>query len=371
MRGRVLVRLAGMVMLTACGTGGVAPVTSSVTPQTATAPDGAVPLSRAREPEGVGFYDLCVDDEAIDAGLDGGALAEDRGSMGITCPPDGGGIGLRYGFLAADGTLFLLGADERDSFVPPASSMRQPPGSRLGYDYLLSGRWDAPTSEDGRLEVKRSTVLVEGTVVRGLVVNHRASFARQVTVTATDPSTGVSAAVPVGFPMQPGESAPFELDLGATPTDPATLELTVGGNFSAAAPPQRSLLFSGGTGWQDGTPAGLAESAVPGALDGVPAGARVTYYETVVEAVLPTSHPGLHADLLQYGIGPPSVTGAFVDEIGRVTDVFELATFAEAGRRPADRPLDPRPPLGDEVVVGVVVPPDQELRLWGHGRVGP
>ncbi len=311
----------------------------------------AEPLARAPEPMiEEGMYDLCDDKQAAYAGLDGGALKEDRAALGLDCSaPDAGAP--RYRYLYEDGETVVVSAEERSSFTPDPGGHASPL-SRLGSWAL---HYEAPAKGES-LEVLNASVTVADGTVRGLVRNGRQKFARSVAVTATT-QDGQSGVAPIPFTMQPGESAPFEIpdlpDVSA-----ATVDLTVAATFSDAPDPRRAVRVMGAPGYWTGP-----VDEFPGirsAAQALPASGTVSLFQTILQYEEPTSHPAVARSMAGTSIQPAAVV-ARLDEQERVIEVFEPQVFNDTGDPVGRLSLKGIALIGFETGQG-------DFRIWAYGR---
>lgn len=333
-----------------------APPTPAATPAAA---DAAGPL--VWRPLGFGAaaekaHDLCDDDAAIEAGLDGGALEEDRANLGIDCADRASPR--RYGYLTTSGAL-ALGSTPGDAKAfakgihgdGDEAVDQEPPGRALGF---FGRTAPAPAAADAVQLVPGSLSVRDG-VVRGLVQNtSTGKFARNVAVSVS------GAAWNVPLSLQPGETAPFEIEGWAGPAAP---EVGIEAALSADADLDRALLLTGAPGHWYGDAA--AFPGMPGTVADLPEG-EFHYFESFVEVAAPTSHPSLAAPVRERVIENLAAHVAFFDDAGAVIDVAPLQvrrSDGTAGTSAADRAA-----FGDSLVVGFVVPVEAaDFAVWIGG----
>ncbi len=292
-------------------------------------------------------HDLCDDAAAIAAGLDGGTLDEDRRSLGIDC--DHAVSSHRYGYLTKSGTMTLgsspaqaeAGARETsgDGDQEFAVSL---PGRALGY----FGRSVAGQESVDAVQLVPGSITVRDGSVRGLVQNMSASlFAWDVAVLVHGTRWGVP------LTLQPGETAPFEINDYEQADVPTPDAITIESTLKVDIDLDRSLLLTGAPGHWFGN--GQDFPGLDGILADLPDG-YFHYFESLVEVAEPTSHPSLAALVRDRDIGDLTATVAFFDSDGAVLDVFDVEVRGfdgEHGTSPVDRASP-----GGSYVIGFVIP---------------
>jgi len=308
-------------------------------------------------------YDLCDDDAAVIAGLDGGALTEDRASLGIDCTRAASPN--RFGYLASSGALALgtTPDDARaaaadiggDGIEKPAEETAQ---RMLGF--FGRGAPDAPDVDS--VQIIPDSLSLEDGVVRGLVYNTSAElFATDVTVSVKGIPAGVSWRVPLT--VQPGETAPFQIrglgDIRPLGVD----DLAVDSRLSDNVDVERSVLVTGSPGAWYGTAHDFP--GLKGLVAELPQG-EFEYFETLLEVAEPTSHPSLAAEVRALVIEKPTAYVAFFDEEGSVLGVAELEVRKYDGRDGTVEAANAS--FGETYVVGFIIPNDAaDFAMWIGG----
>lgn len=297
---------------------------------------------------GVGrAHDLCVDSDAIAAGLDGGALAQDREALGIDCADPASPM--RYGFLTESGVL-TLGASPEDAQAAardlgsedasPVDTGR--PGLLLGvYPYVPVGTQAGVETVE---VIPSSLSLADGTL-RGLIRNRSESqFAVGVRV-----SDGVGSWV-LPYALQPGEAGPFEIDdwPGDEPSDAASIHVEF--TLTPSADLGRAFLIAGAPGYWQG--AAKDFPGLSGILPVTPTG-EFRYFESIVEVVSPEAPSVAAVSLTQVHA---LVTFFSVD--GSVLDVVDMPLFDFDGGSTAHRTERAAP--GGSYMVGFEIPEQAE-----------
>ncbi|MDJ0770726.1 MAG: hypothetical protein QNJ12_18175 [Ilumatobacter sp.] len=303
-------------------------------------------------------YNLCNDHEAIEAGLDGGALAADRQALGIDCVTKG--TGPAFGYLMEDGLLALgtTAATARaaaDDLAAHADGDGSDPvgatGTRLGH----FGELPEPAARRSAVSLVPGSLTVGDGVVRGLVQNESEDlFARNVRVTL-----GKGRQFRFPLTVQPGEVAPFEIDGWNADRLPGSAEISVKAALTPGVDAARSVLITGAPGYWHGSPESFP--GWPGILSELPA-TDFAYFESGVEVAIPSSHASVAADVRANPVRGVQAFVAFLDEAGGVMDVVQLDVVSLAGERAADAAL------GESHMLGFVIPDEAaDFQIWVGG----
>lgn len=305
-------------------------------------------------------HDLCVDAEAIAAGLDGGALEEDRRNLGIDCADPASPM--RYGFLTDSGVL-TLGASTREA-ESNAQHLTSEDGTPGGLDRpeVLLGAYpyvgaDTSAGFDDIDIIPGSMSLIDGTL-RGLIHNHSASRSAVAVQVGTNHTTW---ALP--FTLQPGESAPFEIDDWPAADMPDGSAIRIEFTMTPVADLGRALLVEGAPGNWHGTAADF-----PGfrnILASVPEG-EFRFFESIVEVVSPAAASPNESPAGAVPIVGCHVLVTFLNADGGVFDVAEVPLFEIVDDGMAVRQTDRAAP-GDLYAVGFVIPDDANDFLISMG----
>lgn len=293
--------------------------------------------------EGVGeVFDLCDDEEAALAGLDGGDLKGDRTALEIDCSTDHN----RYGSKGNTGELVLgdTGSPRETAVESEGPDNGLLPPMILGYrppsDAILS------SSETGKLpaelaELPASVSYSEG-VLYGLVANNTTRLATNAEVTA---GTRTYLAP---LSIQPGEAAPFRL---AVESQPETGAISVTATLTDGLDLGRSILVYDAPGYWKGPRGDLP---VKGPLRQGDQDEDVTLYSTVVDMVVPLGREDLRSRIEGARFGGLVASVAFLDKKGRVIAVKDF--------RPDSVGLDGEPLVmesygfGDPATVDFLIP---------------
>jgi hypothetical protein len=277
------------------------------------------------------LLDLCDDNDAAEV-LDEGDLATERDRLDITCS-DLTNSRFRYAVVHASGAVRLYSQAQVDTAGATEVVAR---GSQPALRDLGSLR-EGPVPSTGAattVHVLEESMTLSGGVLRGLVYNGSAQFARQVVINMDAPSGRVgSEALPMTIQSQ--ELVPFEIDVD----DSLTLtELVPSVDAVLSSTPDflRALLPTNAPGLWRGPAAEFR--GIPALRSLVPTTDPVDYYQSEIKAVAPYPIPNVVTPTIQ--IGPPQVRAAVMLE-GRVIDVVEPTTFASALRS------DPASSLGE------------------------
>jgi hypothetical protein len=206
---------------------------------------GGLTARPSPSPASGSVYDVCDDDQAVRAGLDGGRLDQARSRLGVVCSPatvtdarfrfvDYLGDSHPVGRLReADGTFDLEPAQVAEWMTPP-------PGYDLGAYVERPVSWGEVEVGDRQPAVDTSTVAVRGGTVLGAVVNGTADYQAEVEVRITDEVTGRTAVVALPFVLLAGETAPFSVALGRD-AEPGDLTFRVTSSTVQDAPGERAV----------------------------------------------------------------------------------------------------------------------------------
>jgi hypothetical protein len=152
----------------------------------------------------------------------------------------------RYVYVTRDGPLLPKGSVEAavDDFVGRVAIVNTAKSDFGGNEPLGYRGWRYPIeSPADKLVVLPKTVTVIDGVLRGLAQNHSERlWARDVTVTATDPKGGAGES---RFPLavQPGETIPFEIENWTGSQDPTEISIVASADLSPRIDLGRSLQF--------------------------------------------------------------------------------------------------------------------------------
>lgn len=285
---------------------------------------------------------MCVDEDAIAAGLDGGRLDDDRRSIGIDCAvPDIS----RFRIVATTGEP--LRADDPDLRSDTAAP-------RLALGHLYDPRI-VDTANGGECSaILADSVESNDGRVLGLVRNC-STTAEEITVIA-EGTAEVSYRVP--FAVLPNEVAPFALDVGET-GESGRLTVTAAPATDSTA--TRAFLVDGAPGAWTGAPDDFP--GLPALAPTVQGADETWYFQSRVVPKLPNGATGAVADALDRGLANPQVMAALISPEGRVAGIQRLEVFGEADLgTPAARL-----PLGQLGFVGIVLPGSGfTVALWAY-----
>jgi hypothetical protein len=335
-----------------------------------------------------GLFDLCIFEEAIAAGLDGGEIDIDRRRIGTDCDES---RGMRYAYRGDDGSVALGDspqaarqasadlqsggqacadvrgtldgtreelADCPDEMLGPLFSTR---GTLLGH-YASSRRLvelqlrpQAGRSEE--IVVLHDSLTLHDGWVRGLVQNlSQEHWAADLRVALDD---GVWE---YPLTLQPGEIAPFEL---AWPGDalPGDEDFAIGQTFFVDPDLRRSIRAGGAPGYFKGPAESYGRLFT---VDEPDLRRGVAVFETAIMMELPSEPAGLEERLRGGRIENLVALVAFFDEDRRVIDVAEahVGQVRRTANSADDRMLD----FGDSRSIGFVVPHDVVgFSIWFGG----
>ena len=297
-------------------------------------------------------------------------------SMGFDCL-DASTLGRRYVYVTIDGPSVPRASVEAtveayrqavESYASRPSDFA--PGEPLGYwgtNYVVEAPQDA-------LVVLPSSVSVIDGVVRGLAQNHSERlWARNVTVTATDPA-GVEHTWRFPLAVQPGEPVPFEIEGWTGSQPPSEIALAVSAEMSPTIDLTRSLDLTWSRYYRTVEELlHLFPEAMVGTeiLDG-----EFSFVEVLIQREAPTAQARLAPAALDQPIENLVVYAATLNgEV--VSDVFELTPMVSVYLEEEPEPewievsgigieLPGIGPIGAAIVGALLEYPDKPL-IWAGG----
>lgn len=296
-------------------------------------------------------FDLCDDDAAIEAGLDGGDLVGDRAVMGVHCDSSTN----RYAHRDAAGNL-VVGRGSQPSAGSPEAGSTEPPSLMMGYRGPSFENFKAPEGSTNPLVVDPASVRTVDGVTYGLVVNTSDQLAENLVVE----HGGVRSKYPLS--VQPGEAAPFVLEVGADELNASAI--TPEASLLDSVDTRRAILVNAVPGIWHGPREQLPAPA--GLIDIEAAPAEVTYYETSFEVKPPTSHSDVAAAVESRPIEDVEVVVAFLDSEASVLGVINPKPVKVNNEGKAEPTATIK--TGDLLTVGFLMPPEaSDLAIWIGG----
>lgn len=338
-------------------------VSPTATPQL---PTGGLTWAEPADPAAGRVYDICDDDQAIEVGLDGGKLDEERAGLGVTC--DGGSTDLasRYNFVGYSGDVHVIENPQFDTqgnvVVDPGlfAQWMAPPrgGLTLGSVFDVAS---APSPQGNGLVIVDGSTTNSNGVVRGLVYNATGSYQADVRVAVSSGGEEVGHAV-VPFTMLAGESAAFEVTADAG----GPVEISATGQPATAPPPSRAIAISGPGWWVPpaGGTVGDYDDTYPVDAALSTADAARAVYSAGLAAVTPIE---LGDPSLDTKANHPHLIVAALDDGGHVLDVAEVSLRGYGGGT-ATEVIDNDDPGSASAWSEFYVPQDVDgLALWAYG----
>lgn len=302
--------------------------------------------------------DLCNDEQATEAGLDGGDLENDRRAIVLDCET---GAGLRFAVRTADGEIAFgtsasqarSAADELEG-LEGSEGFEQEVAEGVVLGYLGPRLATEEALARAEFSVLEDSLSVQDGVLFGLLVNGSGdTFYSDVVV---ESKFGNSTALP--FAVQPYEAVPFSIVEWGAKSVPTTSELSVSATAESSIDHTRAILITGAPGIWAGPSEQLPGSART--LVNVRSGEDVVYFGTGLDAVESSTHTGVRAEGLQ-----PNDVGvivAFLDIEGRVIGQHTPSIDIQTDR-----------PVGSERVTigftGFLVPDNAaDFAIWAGGE---
>lgn len=350
-------------VLVACGNArpvdGATDVEKSATASTEARDDGRATwtppgsLARGR------VVDLCTDEGAEKAGLDGRDLAKDRLNLGVVCTGETASLAV-INYWGEPELLPDNDGDGRPDATEDQIAVMAAVPSGLGIDLghrYHSLRLGADLQGDETSVPSDLLQLTDAHEVCGIVVNTQSSGPTKATVKIQSEKFDSSQDIP--FVLQTGERAPFCVEVPDDTTDLSEVSVRA---ILAQAPTDalaaRRLLVVDAPGYWEGVAKDLPDGP-PGLYDQVESDDElVRMYQTMIE--IDPGQSGLDAV-----ISSPQALLAELDSTGRVIRVVPSTVFgADSDFRKRSESISP----GDGAIVGIVLSETAtDVAMWVYG----